>query len=378
MTRDALLLEGHVVTPDGIVRGRIEVDETVRAVTPTEGAPERWILPGFIDVHVHGGGGADTMDGAEGVRALARFHARHGTTSLLPTTVTAAWPAVLAAVKGVAEAMANPDRGGADVLGAAVLGAHVEGPFVSPLRLGAQPPFDRDAEAGLVDELIGTGVVRLVTVAPERSGVPEAAARFAEHGVRIGIGHTAASYEEVRAFGSLVRSRGGVLGFTHLFNAMGGMQGRQPGVVGAALADGAAFAEVILDGHHVHAGSALAAWRAISPRLLLVSDAIRATGTDAETSELGGRPISIEGGAARTAEGALAGSLLTLDQALRRAVSMGIPVEAASHMASGAPAAYLGLRDRGTLVVGARADVVVLDRDLQVQEVYVAGRRLDA
>jgi N-acetylglucosamine-6-phosphate deacetylase len=371
MTRDALSLEGLVVTPDGIVRGRIEVDQAVRSVTPTETAPERWILPGFIDVHVHGGGGADTMDGAEGVRALARFHARHGTTSILPTTVTAAWPAVLAAVRGVAEAMATPDRSGADVLG-----AHVEGPFVSPLRLGAQPPFDCDADAGLVDELVASGSVRLVTVAPERSGVPEAAARLAEHGVRIGIGHTAASYEEVRAFASLVRARGGVLGFTHLFNAMGGMQGRQPGVVGAALADGEAFAEVILDGHHVHAGSALAAWRAMSPRLLLVSDAIRATGTDAETSELGGRPIIIEGGAARTAEGALAGSLLTLDQALRRAVSMGIPLVAASHMASGAPAAYLGLDDRGVLVVGARADVVVLDRDLQVQEVYVAGRRL--
>jgi N-acetylglucosamine-6-phosphate deacetylase len=371
MTRDALQLEGHVMTPEGIVRGRIELGETIRSVTPTDTAPERWILPGFIDVHVHGGDGADTMDGAEGVRALARFHARHGTTSLLPTTVTAAWPALLAALAGVEAAMKEGDERGADVLG-----AHVEGPFVSPLRLGAQPPFDRDAEAGLVEELLRGGTVRLVTVAPERAGVPEAAARLVEHGVRIGIGHTAASYDEVRVFASLVRAHGGVVGFTHLFNAMGGMQGRQPGVVGAALADGDAFAEIILDGHHVHGGSVLAAYRALGPRLLLVSDAIRATGTDVETSELGGRPIAIEGGAARTAEGALAGSLLTLDAALRRAISMGIPIEAASHMASGAPAAYLGLRDRGTITPGARADVVVLDRDLHVQEVYLAGRRL--
>ncbi len=371
MTRAPQRISGHVLTPSGVVRGSVEIDELVRDVVADESASDRWILPGFIDVHVHGGGGGDTMDGREGVRTLARFHARHGTTSLLPTTVTAPWPALMTALDGVAEAIADPDPDGADVVG-----AHFEGPFVSPLRLGAQPPFDRDAEPELVDDALARGVIRLVTLAPERPGAAAAAARFAAAGVRVSIGHTTASYDEVRAFVAMVRAQGGTAGFTHLFNAMGGMQGRLPGVVGAALADTASWAELILDGHHVHAGSALTAWNALGPRLLLVSDAIRATGTDVDTSELGGRPIRIEGGTARTAEGALAGSLLTLDQAFRTAVAMGLPIVAASHMLATAPATYLGLDDRGVLEPGRRADIVVLSANLNVEDVYVGGRRV--
>jgi N-acetylglucosamine-6-phosphate deacetylase len=213
-------------------------------------------------------------------------------------------------------------------------------------------------------------------VAPERPVAAAAAARFAAAGVCVSIGHSAASYEEVRAFAAVVRENGGRVGFTHVFNAMGGLQGRAPGVVGAAFADPDTWAELILDGHHVHGGSALAAWRACGARLMLVSDAIRATGTDVATSELGGRRVTIEGGAARTPEGALAGSLLTLDAALRRAVSLGVPIESASHMLSGAPAAYLGLVDRGALEVGRRADFVLLTPELDVEAVYVGGRRV--
>jgi N-acetylglucosamine-6-phosphate deacetylase len=371
MNRAPQRITGHVLTPGGVVRGRIDVDAVIRGIEPDEAASDSWILPGFIDVHVHGGAGADTMDGAGGVHTLARFHALHGTTSIVPTTVTASWPAVLEALSGVAQAMREGDPDGADVLG-----AHLEGPFVSALRLGAQPPFDRDAEPELVEEALASGVLRIVTLAPERPGAAVAAARLAAAGVRVSVGHTVASYDEVRAFVSMVRAQGGVAGFTHLFNAMGGLQGRSPGVVGAALSDPEAWAELILDGHHVHAGSALVAWQALGPRLLLVSDAIRAVGTDVETSELGGRTVRIDSGTARTAEGALAGSLLTLDTAFRNAVGLGLSVEAASHMLSGAPAAYLGLRDRGTLEPGQRADVVVMSPDLELEAVYVAGRRI--
>lgn len=371
MTNGMATLAGLVVTPTGVVRGRVRYEERILAVERDESAPERWVLPGFIDVHVHGGGGADTMDGPEGVRALARFHARHGTTSILPTTITAPWEAMLGALRGVREAM----EGGAGD-GAEVLGAHLEGPFVSPMRLGAQPPFDRDATAGLVDEALATGAVRVVTMAPERPGALEAAAAFARAGVRVSVGHTTASYEEVSAFAAVVRTHGGTLGFTHLYNAMGGLQGRAPGAVGAALADEEAFAELILDGHHVHAGSAMAARRALGPRLILVTDAIGAAGTDAEAYQLGGRPISIASGVARTAEGALAGSLLTLDEALRRAFGLGISIPDASHMLSAAPAAYLGLGDRGTIAPGKRADLVELDADLRIRSVVCGGRPL--
>jgi N-acetylglucosamine-6-phosphate deacetylase len=371
MTAASQRIAGHVVTPGGVVRGRVDFDGVIREVASDQDASDRWILPGFIDGHVHGGGGADTMDGPAGVRTLARFHGRHGTTTLLPTTVTAPWPDVLEALEGVAEAMAAPDPDAAEVVG-----AHLEGPFVSALRLGAQPPYDRDASEALADEVLARGVVRVATMAPERAGVIAAAVRFAAAGVRVSVGHTVASYDEVRAFAATVRAQGGVVGFTHLFNAMGGLQGRAPGVVGAALADPDAWAELILDGHHVHAGSVLAARRALGARMILVSDAIRAAGTDAETSELGGRTIRIDSGTARTAEGALAGSLLTLDVALRNAVAIGLSVETASHMLSAAPAAYLGLTDRGALEPGRRADLVVLSPELQVEAVYVAGRRI--
>jgi N-acetylglucosamine-6-phosphate deacetylase len=364
---------GVILTPDGPVRGRIRFDETVLDVGPAPDAPERWILPGFIDAHVHGGGGGDTMDGPDGVRALARFHGRHGTTSLLATTITAPWPEVMAALAGVAGAMADPDAAGA-----AVIGAHLEGPFISPRRLGAQPPHTLDPLPELVDAVLAWGVVRVVTLAPELPGARSAAARFARAGVRVSLGHTGASSEEVADCIAAVRAAGGTLGFTHLFNAMGGMQGREPGVVGAALADPEAFAELILDGHHVHPTAFLAARRALGERLLLVTDAIRAAGTDADRSELGGLPITIEGGAARTQDAALAGSLLTLDAALRRAVALGVPVEDASAALSEAPARYLGLQDRGRLAPGLRADLVVLTPDLQVESVYVAGRELTA
>lgn len=369
MTADVIELRGVILTPEGPVRGRIRFDETVLAIDPTPDVPDRWILPGFIDAHVHGGAGGDTMDGPDGVRALARFHVRHGTTSLLATTITAPWPEVMAALAGVAEAMADPDPAGADVIG-----AHMEGPFISPRRLGAQPPHTLEPLPDLVDAVLAWDVVRVVTLAPELTGAREAAARFARAGVRVSLGHTVASSEEAADCIAAARAAGGTVGFTHLFNAMGGMQGRDPGVVGTALADPEAFAELILDGHHVHPTAFLAARRALGGRLLLITDAIRAAGTGTDRSELGGLPVTIRGGAARTQDGALAGSLLTLDAALRRAVALGVPVEDASAALSEVPARYLGLQDRGRLAPGLRADLVVLTPDLQVESVHVAGR----
>lgn len=363
-------LKGRLVTPDGVRGGRLIFGETIEGLGsgPDTGP---YILPGFIDSHVHGGSGGDTMDGAEGVRTLASFHLSHGSTTLYPTTMTNPWNNVLSALRGVQEVMQTADPSLPDIPG-----AHLEGPFISPERLGAQPPFTLEPTAERVAEVLGYEVIKLVTLAPEISCAKEAAKTFAKAGVRVSIGHTNSSYEAARDLIDTVRAVDGVVGFTHLFNAMTGLTSRTPGVVGAALADNESYAELIFDKHHVHPGSFLAALNAKAEHLQLITDAIRACGLAEGNTELGGQAVTVKNGAARLADGTLAGSVLTLDKALRNAVAAGVSLAQASRLLSANPARYLGLTDRGELSVGQRADLVVLGDNLEVLEVYVAGRRL--
>jgi N-acetylglucosamine-6-phosphate deacetylase len=366
------LVAGRVLTPAGLVPGRVRFGERILAVEAddAEGGPAAPIVaPGFVDEHVHGGGGGDAMDGEEGVRALARHHLRHGTTALLPTTLTAPWDDVVSALRGVAAVAAAPADDEATVLG-----AHLEGPFVSPGRLGAQPPFAVDATHERVAEILALGVVRLATVAPEVPGMLASVAAWAAAGVRLNVGHTRADAEGVEVFLEAVRAAGGRAGATHLFNAMGGLEGRAPGPAGALLGDADAAIELICDGHHVAAASVRTAWRAARERLVLITDAIRASGMRDGTTELGGRPVTVIEGAARLPDGTLAGSMLTMDAAVRGAVAAGVPLEAALFAASTAPARYLGFAGRGVLEAGARADLVVLTPDLKVRAVVKAGR----
>ncbi|GGL98356.1 N-acetylglucosamine-6-phosphate deacetylase [Deinococcus aerophilus] len=364
-------LAGQVLLPSGAwLAGRVAFTDRIDHITPDPEAPtDRLILPGFIDAHVHGGGGADTMDGAAAVRRVARFHALHGTTTLLPTTITHPWDAVIGALRGVREIMDEGVPGGADVPG-----AHLEGPFISPGRLGAQPACPLSPLPHLIAEVIALGVVRAVTLAPELPGALDAALALAAQGVRIGIGHTRADAPTVTAFLQALQAAGATSCATHLFNAMGGIEGRTPGVPGALLADPHAFMEIILDGIHVDPTAFLLARAAAPERVTLVSDAMRATGLGDGESELGGQTVMVRGGRATLADGTIAGSVLTLDVALRNAVQAGVPLPEASRMLSAVPARSLGLSDRGVLEPQRRADMVVLDADLGVRAVYVGGR----
>ena len=364
-------LEGRLVLPQGVVAGRLEFGATITGLEADLNASGPYVLPGFIDTHLHGGGGGDTMDGADGVRTLARFHLAHGTTTLYPTTITNPWDAILYALGGVKEVQAD-----ADPTLPSIPGVHLEGPFISPDRLGAQPPQTLEPTPTLLDDLLRYSVIRLATLAPEMPGVTEAARRFAEAGVRISVGHTTADAETVAAFAESVREAGGTLGFTHLYNAMGGLAGREPGVVGAALADRDAYSELILDLRHVHPASFLTALHAKLDKLHLVTDSIRANGLGDGETELGGQRVIVKDGAATLPDGTIAGSTLTLDRALRNALELGIDLAQASRVLSAVPARYMGLSDRGELSVGKRADLVVLDDDFKVQEVYIAGRQV--
>ncbi len=375
-------LTGTIVTNGLLLRGKLTFGSHIERLEADSehaspaGGP--YLLPGYIDVHVHGGGGGDTMDGPAGVRTLAGFHLRHGTTALLPTTITNPIDNVFAALAAVAEVQEQQRRGEVDAPAAMVLGAHLEGPFISPRRLGAQPPCTVLPERELIERLTSTADIRVVTLAPEIEGAVAAAAQFAAAGTRVSLGHTEATYADVRLVAEVVAGDGGVggvLGFTHLYNAMTQLTGREPGTVGSALSNPAAFAEVIYDGFHVHQASFLAAAAAKPGRLLLITDAIRAAGQPDGESELGGQPVLVSGGAARLEDGTLAGSVLTMDRALRNAVASGVDLATASAMASAVPAAYLGDNERGVLEVGKRADVLVLDDELNVVEVYLGGLR---
>ncbi len=364
-------VEGQVWTVEGWVSGRLHFGTLTEYLEPLElleHAPERYIVPGFIDVHVHGGDGADTMDGEAGVRQMLRFHARHGTTGLLPTTITNPWPRILEALRAVKTVRDAPERGEA-----AVLGAHLEGPFVHPDKLGAQPPSTRLPEPELLGELLALEVIAVVTLAPDRPGALTAAQTFARAGVRVSLGHTLATAKEAGELIEAVLEAGGTVGGTHLYNAMSGLSGREPGVVGALLSRVQTYAEVILDGHHVHRDSFLTALNAKPQRLLLVTDAMRAAGMPDGDYDLGGQMATVKDGQARLSGGSLAGSLITLDLALKNAVAAGVPLHQAVALLSLNPARYLGLEDRGDLRPGLRADVVVLEADLSVVQVYVGG-----
>ncbi len=366
-------LQGGVLTADGFVEGALHFEGS--RITAIEGRAvselqarscPSLILPGFIDLHVHGGGGADTMEAAQAVATLARCHARHGTTSLLATTMTAPLAEIEAALQALAPYCRQRPSSGAHVLG-----VHLEGPYLNAQRLGAQPDFARPATLDEILSLHRIAPIRVVTLAPEQDQNLALIPSLVAQGIRVQVGHSNASYEQ-----AVQALEAGAAGFTHLFNAMGPFHHRAPGAAGAALAH-AQHAEVIPDLLHVHPGALHAALRAI-PGLFAVTDATAAAGMPDGAYRLGRQIVMSCMGGVRLADGTLAGSTLTMDRALRNLVAIGLTVQEASARVSRFPAQYLGLQDRGQLAVGACADVVVLDaQSLQVQGVWVEGQALE-
>jgi N-acetylglucosamine-6-phosphate deacetylase len=366
-------IEGHILTPQGFVQGVLEhaggrivhIHGTPASEREARNGASVLVLPGFIDCHVHGGGGRDTMEGDGAIERIARLHARHGTTSLLATTMTAPLSEVEAAMVALAPACSTRTAGAARVLG-----VHLEGPYINPGKLGAQPDFVRPASLAEVRALDALAPIRLITLAPELPGNLDLIAPLRAAGFRVQIGHTLGSYEDGVA--ALERGAGG---FTHLFNAMSGMHHRTPGIVGAALAH-AQYAEIIPDLVHVHPGALLAALRAI-PCLYCVTDSTAAAGMPDGEYRLGRHRVTKCLGGVRLADGTLAGSTLTMDQALRNLIALGLSIGDASRRASTYAADYLGLGERGRLAEGAYADIVALDTELNLKRVIVEGEEID-
>ena len=368
-------LAGTVLTPQGFVAGELAFDAEGRVAHITGEAVEEVavrdrsgpiVLPGFVDLHVHGGLGRDIMEAGDAAREVARCHAAHGTTALLATTMTAPMDDLRAAFRALAPACSTRERGAARVLG-----VHLEGPYINPGKLGAQPDFARAVSIDELGELHAIAPIRVVTLAPEMPGHLQDIPQLVQRGWRVQIGHSTGGYEDgVQAL------RQGALGFTHLFNAMTGLHHREPGMAGAALAHGR-FAEIIPDLLHVHPGAIRVALRAI-PRLYCVTDSTAAAGMPDGDYKLGRQTVTKCMGGVRLPDGTLAGSTLTMDQALRNLVDeLGLSLSEASQRTATHAADYLGLQDRGRLAPGAWGDAVLLDRDLRLQAVFIEGERVE-
>ncbi len=325
------------------------------------------VLPGFVDVHIHGSAGYDVMDASPtALAAIADFLVAHGVTAFVPTTMTAPHSNTLRAVAAVADYLPHQGHG------ARVIGVHLEGPYISPKFPGAQPAtFIRPPNPAELTELLAAGPVRMITLAPEVAGAEALIRQARAHNVVVVLGHTNATYTEC-----LQAMTWGVSQATHTYNAMSGLHHRNPGTLGAVLSQDELDAQLIADNIHVHpAGMKILARCKGNEHTLLITDAIRATGLPEGDYELGGQPVKVKAGECRLADGTLAGSILTMDQALRNFMAAsGWTLAQAWPVTSRTAARALGVdAEIGTLAPGARGDLVLLDDQLQVVATVIGG-----
>lgn len=364
---DGALRDDILVTIDG------QVITDVAQTTHVPAAAERVhgiIVPGFIDVHVHGGDGADFMDAHEESTArILGFHAMHGTTAVAATTLSASRSDLHAAVESIARVtMERP-------AGAEVVAVHLEGPFINVKRAGAQDrgsirPADIHEVAALIAE--APRLRWIITVAPELEGARGLIEHFRDR-VLFSIGHTAADHAA-----AVSAIEWGALHFTHLYNAMSGLNHREPGVVGAALTSVASTAELIADGVHVHPAAMRVAVQSMPHRVALITDAMRACGLADGTYKLYEYEVTVADGAARLGDGTLAGSVLTMDAAVKNMIELaGLPVETVIPMATEVPARIAAVADRkGRIESRYDADLVVMNERFDVQRVWTRGEEV--
>lgn len=379
------IINGRFIIPDETGHFAVEgglalfFDEKIRAIrsAATVSAAEReeleacidargaYVSPGFLNVHIHGCVGADTMDDdPEAIRKMQLFQARTGVTAFLPTTMTYDFPTLGRAFRHVREAMAREE-------GARVLGCHMEGPFISPAKKGAQAEKNI-AKADFAKIAPYQDIVKIITVAPEE--LPDGGQFIADchaHGIVVSLGHTAADYATARQ----AIEEYGAKHITHLFNAMTGLHQRHPGVVGAAL-DTDANCELIVDNVHIHPAAQRIVYRLKKDHLILITDSLRACGLGDGPSELGGQKVFVKGTLATLEDGTIAGSVLCMNDGLRIfRENTGAPIEEVVTAVTKTPAKELGLYgELGSLSAGKNADITIFDDALKIQRTIVAGR----
>jgi N-acetylglucosamine-6-phosphate deacetylase len=373
------IITPEIVIPDGIIciEGTriLEVGRRNELRLPTGEFQEyhftdRVIVPGFIDLHVHGGGGHDFMEGTrDAVEVISRHLSRHGTTAYLATTVSASPIATIRAAENLGKLV------GQGLGGAIMVGLHLEGPFISEAKKGVHPPaFLRNPSIRIFDELLkmSANTIKLVTLAPELEGALEFIKSVRSRGIHVSLGHSNATFEETLWAVELGASQA-----THSFNAMRDFNHREPGILGAILTDGRVWAEIIADGVHVHPAVIDILIRCKGAhKTLLITDAITATGMPDGQYKLGELTVKVVQGVCRNTDGNLAGSTLTQDQALRNVIQWSkTPLEEAVLMCTLNPAQAIGIdSSKGSLEPGKDADLVVLDQNLEIQATLSSGQ----
>jgi N-acetylglucosamine-6-phosphate deacetylase len=367
-----VVIQGSRISAVG-KRGEVAVPRGARAIT----ARGKTVVPGFVDVHIHGAGGHDVMEAThEALEIVAATVAGHGTTSLVATTVTAGEVETCRSVAGIASFIFRAGLSPARELAAEIVGIHFEGPFISRARRGVHPAEWIAAPstallARFLEEARGIG--QILTLAPELPGALELIAAARAAGLVVSLGHTDANYEQAQA-----AIAAGARHAAHVFNAMRPFSHRDSGVLGAVLNSPEVSAELIADGVHVDAAAMRMLLDLKKPEgVILVSDGTAATGMPDGKYQLGTFSVTVSGGVCRNAEGKLAGSTLTLDRALRNVVALGVPLASALRMVTSNPARQIGLGARkGILAAGADADLVFLDDKLEISGVMTRGAGL--
>lgn len=367
---EASRFEAGVLTIEG---DRIISVEPCREEELTEEQRGQYILPGLVDIHLHGCAGYDFCDGTvEALRAMASYELAHGITSICPATMTLP-EELLSNMCAVCASEIEAKRLPTGVsLGDVIRGIYLEGPFISRKKKGAQnPAYIRKPDLEMLMRLqqAAGGLIKIVAVAPEEEGAIDCI-KNGKNNLRFSIAHTCADYETTKE-----AITAGALHVTHLYNAMPPFMHREPGVIGAAAEEDSVTVELICDGYHVHPGVVRSTFRLFgSTRIVLVSDSMRAAGMDDGEYTLGGLPVRMKGGLATLADGTLAGSATNLFDCMRMAVQMGIPKEEAVRAATLNPATVIGIdQECGSLRAGKKADILITDRELGLREVIKSG-----
>jgi len=356
-------ISGKIINHDGSYIGTIEFSDKIESIDIDKDKQsdfENIIIPGFIDLHCHGGNGFDTMAGFSSILEMSKYHLKQGTTTLLPTTLTATLDDTVKALEGLGDFIDQNNNL------TNILGVHLEGPFINPNKLGAQPSHAQLPNIDFIEKIKDEVKIKVITLAPELEGANSFIDYLINNNIKVQIGHSLADYNCCMK----IMNKNNV-GFTHLYNAMSGDDHRNPGVVTAALRH-AEYAEIICDLHHVDKANIHLAEKCI-PRLYAITDAISATGMPDGDYDFSRTKISKKNGRATMHSAVLAGSVINMHDTFQNLVKINFSMEKAVAMTSFNAAQYLGENDKGKIEKGFSSNLIVLDKLLNIKEVYLYG-----
>ncbi len=356
-------ISGKIVNYNDTFEGEIIFDQNIKSVKKIKKEKnQNFIIPGFIDLHCHGGNNFDTMDGENSIVSMAKYHLMHGTTSIMPTTWTNTFQNTFKALNGFNNIKKNNSN---------ILGIHLEGPFINPKKLGAQPNLTAAPSVDFVEKLRKIADIKIITIAPEIEGMEKFIKYLSKSNIKIQFGHTIADFKYCVKF-----MKNYEIGFTHLYNAMSGNHHREPGVLTAALSN-AKFSEIICDNIHVNEQSIKIAKKCISG-LYAVTDSISASGLkDGEYIFAKNKIIKEKNSVKIINNGTLAGSIITMDQTFRNLNNMNFSIQEAVELTSYNAAKYLELDNLGKIEKGYISNFLVLDKDFNIIDVYLEGNKVN-